>query len=550
MNQEQTLPAPGIHAVLPVEASSLISVCKRAMPELDLTLIQNDGQVIGTASEWTEEQIKAVLAAATTAETGESGSRIIEFNGQRLYPLNIGGQLAGVLVSRSSLPDAARFEEVLNRCLSLLLDQSGFASEQAESMRAAQTRARQLETIMEITRELSSTLDLEKLLALIMHSARDILRAGAGSLFLVDEATNDLVFRVITSDDSDLIGKHIPFGKGIVGQVASTGKPIIVRDVDDDSRPFRELDHSGFITVSLLAVPLRVPDRLIGVVELINKVDGTEFDDGDVAMLTTFAAQAAIAIENARLYKTTLENQRMEQELSLAYKVQASLIPQKTPHLPGWEFAAWWQPAREVSGDFYDFIGLDGQAGIVIADVSDKGMHAALFMALTRSTVRAASLTTHSPAESLTYANRLVCADSVGGMFVTLFYAQIDLADHKVTYVNCGHNPPMWYHKADNSIIPLKRTAVMMGFDDSMQCQQREIEMEPGDALILYTDGVTEAFNEQHEQFDDTRLEQVIRDSAGGSAQDMLTELQGAIKSFTGSTPQSDDVTVVIIRRL
>jgi len=422
--------------------------------------------------------------------------------------------------------------------------------DQNQLLHAAQVRANQLEIIMEITRELSLTLDLEKLLALIMNSAKDILNAGSGSLFLVDEATQDLVFRVVTSGESNLIGTHIPFGKGIVGQVASISKPLVVMNVANDDRFFGALEHSEFHTQSLLAVPLRVPDRLIGVVELINKVDGTDFSEEDSELLMTFAAQAAIAIENARLYQETLEKQRLEQELELAFKVQSSLIPRTTPVINGWDFAAWWQPAKEVSGDFYDFIHSDNRLGIVIADVSDKGMHAALFMALTRSILRASTIATQMPAENLTRANRLVCADSTGGMFVTLFSAQIDLKTNQLTYVNCGHNPPLWYQKEADTFVELRRTALMMGFDNEMECEQKDITLKSDDCLVLYTDGLTEAFNANREQFGKERLQSVIRSYTAASAGQMLGALLESLENHTVDVAQSDDITLVIIKRI
>jgi sigma-B regulation protein RsbU (phosphoserine phosphatase) len=241
----------------------------------------------------------------------------------------------------------------------------------------------------------------------------------------------------------------------------------------------------------------------------------------------------------------------LEQELQLAFRVQRSLMPRTTPDIPGWEFAAWWQPAREVSGDFYDFIiPSEGKHGLVIADVSDKGMHAALFMALTRSTLRAASTATGSPAESIACANRLITADSVGSMFVTLFYGEIDPATQSMTYVNCGHNPPIHYRPATHTLAELTRTGIVLGFDTAAPYQQQTFDTQPGDVLVLYTDGVTEAFNTERQLFGEERLVEIVRSEAGGSAANLIEKLQTALKDFTQETPQSDDITVVIGKRV
>lgn len=236
-------------------------------------------------------------------------------------------------------------------------------------------------------------------------------------------------------------------------------------------------------------------------------------------------------------------------ELEMAYQVQLQLIPLHTPEVPGWEFAASWQPAREVSGDYYDFIRKKDQLGVVIADVSGKGMPAALFMTLTRSVVRAKTTTALAPHASFTEANQLICADAARGMFVTLFYAEIDPRNHAFTYVNCGHNPPFWYRSESREIVELNPTSSVLGFNESMECRQQTFEAAPGDLLLLYTDGITEAFNEGEEQFGDDRVKKILMDFAQEPPGRVLAEIQNALQQFCGSSPQSDDRTIVIAKR-
>jgi sigma-B regulation protein RsbU (phosphoserine phosphatase) len=275
------------------------------------------------------------------------------------------------------------------------------------------------------------------------------------------------------------------------------------------------------------------------------------FTASDEKLLMALARQAAVAVDNTRLHNEMVTQERLKRELQLARDVQASLIPQSVPSVPNWDFAAYWRPAREVGGDFYDFIRREKkQMGLVIGDVSDKGMHAALFMALTRSTIRASSLAARLPSVGLTRANRLLCADSTGGMFVTLFYGQLDPVKNELTYVNAGHNPPLLYRAADRSLTELNRTGIMLGFDDRHEYGQLTVLLQPGDFVFCYTDGVTESVNAQNDQYGEERLVEILRGHSEASPDELLQALLKSVGAFTGDAPQFDDVTILIAKRL
>jgi serine phosphatase RsbU (regulator of sigma subunit) len=239
----------------------------------------------------------------------------------------------------------------------------------------------------------------------------------------------------------------------------------------------------------------------------------------------------------------------------MALGVQASLLPSETPQVPGWAFEARWQPARTVSGDYYDFIALDGgQLGLVIADVSDKGMPAAVFMALTRSTIRATVSQLASPAEAIAEANRLICADSADGMFVTLFYARLEPASGVLTYVNAGHNPPLLCRAGDRGgagvLEELRPTGMALGIVEDFPFEQRPLELQPGDSILLYTDGVPDASNEDQEQFGMERLRRVILEQGIAPVADMVSSLEYAIAELTGGATQFDDIAILAMKRL
>jgi len=242
----------------------------------------------------------------------------------------------------------------------------------------------------------------------------------------------------------------------------------------------------------------------------------------------------------------------LDRELQVARRLQTSLIPRDTPRIAGWDFVALWPPARIVRGDFYDFVPVHhvSRLGIVIADVSDKGMPAALFMAWARSTIRASITGACYPADCVTHANRVLCTDTENGMFVTMCYAQLNPATGELVYVNAGHNPPLLYRRDGWQLTELARTGMVLGVDDTHCYEQRTLQLDPGDFVVFYTDGVTEAANITGQEFGKERLRQVVLSQRGASAVDIIAALRRAIDEFVGSTPSFDDVTTVVVKRL
>jgi sigma-B regulation protein RsbU (phosphoserine phosphatase) len=302
---------------------------------------------------------------------------------------------------------------------------------------------------------------------------------------------------------------------------------------------------------SILCAPLRVQDKIIGAVYVDNRLQAGIFTREDLDLLSAIASSAAIAVENARLYQVAVEKGRMDRELEMARRVQSSLLPSHVPDFPGWEFAARWQPAHEVAGDYYDFAPCaNGATGLIIADVTDKGMAAALFMALTRSAIRANVCVAPSPAEGIAGANRLICAESTRGLFVTLFFGLLDPASGEITYVNAGHNPPLFYRAAEDDLTLLKATGMPLGIDTAANFSQRSIRMQPGDFLVLYTDGITEAFDEHETEFGMERLQRVVYDVRSSSVEEIQNSLLQTVNDFIENTAPADDITIMVVKRL
>ena len=249
------------------------------------------------------------------------------------------------------------------------------------------------------------------------------------------------------------------------------------------------------------------------------------------------------------LRRTTAEKERMSKELEIAKGIQQSFLPESTPEIEGIDLAAVNLPATEVGGDFYDFIPIaKDKWGLAIADVSGKGVPAALFMALSRTLIRASTARKPTVANAIRQANELIFEDSKSSMFVTLFYAIVDSKKMNLTYVNAGHNPPLLLRETSGEIILLKAKGIALGVIEDVELQEVEIGLRSGDIIVLYTDGVTEAINEKEEQFGQERLISVIRDNHTLPAQDIIARVQNEIMTFAGKQPQFDDITLMVLK--
>jgi serine phosphatase len=273
---------------------------------------------------------------------------------------------------------------------------------------------------------------------------------------------------------------------------------------------------------------------------------GDEFEDL-ARSFNTMAADLKAHIDE--LQRTTAEKERYAKELEIAKGIQQSFLPDEAPKIEGIELVAKNIPALEVGGDFYDFIPLaQDRWGLVIADVSGKGVPAALFMALSRTLIRASTLANADPATAIGHANQLICEDSKTSMFVTLFYAILDSRAMTLNYVNAGHNPPLLLKGTAADVVLLKAKGIALGVTDEVSLQSVRVDLRPGDVLVLYTDGVTEAINDHEEEFGEERLVKVITENRGESAATILDRILAAITAFAGDRPQHDDITLLILK--
>jgi sigma-B regulation protein RsbU (phosphoserine phosphatase) len=290
-----------------------------------------------------------------------------------------------------------------------------------------------------------------------------------------------------------------------------------------------------------------------------------------VVQIVTFVALPMIAINAVAVYifstiiqnllnerRMKLENEKLEfemakknAELQIAAEIQRNFLPETIPKTQGFDIAAKSIPAKEVGGDFFDVIPLpmsNTRTGIMIADVSGKGVPAALFMALSRIVVRVTAMWFKKPSEVISFANPIIANNSKTGMFVTLFYGVIDNESRTLTYVNAGHNPPLVLRKDTGEIEELNLTGVAVGALDDAEYTQEELQLSPGDVIVLYTDGITEAINDREEMYDVPQLIETIRKTGDSSSQEIVDEIIRSVFAFTGSQPQFDDITLMVVK--
>lgn len=416
---------------------------------------------------------------------------------------------------------------------------------------------RELNAILTVSRSITTAMDVDDMLVLIINEVVQAIDAERGAIYLLDAETKELYSRVLSVDSGGLSEIRLSPGQGLAGHVAATGEVLNIQNAYTDPRFQRSFDQlTGFTTRSILTVPMRNPQgEIMGVVQVVNK-EGGPFTDRDERLLSAIATQAAISIENARLYAQEIQQRLISQELATARMIQSSFLPQSVPPHTGWDIATQWYPIREVAGDFYDLYPLpDGRLAVVIADVSGKGVPAALFMALSVTVLRFAMSLNFAPSELMDRANQAIVANQASRMFTTAFVGYLDLDSGEFQYASAGHNPPVLYRAATGRCEYLVAEGVAMGLFESAEYTQRTITLAAGDILTLYTDGITEAINAQEQEFGEERLKEIVTQQADRSAQELAEQIINAAAAFaSGQTTSAvtgsfDDETLVVIKR-
>ncbi|MEM9955693.1 MAG: GAF domain-containing SpoIIE family protein phosphatase [Chloroflexota bacterium] len=405
-----------------------------------------------------------------------------------------------------------------------------------------------LVALYQVSTWINSTLDFDDALDNAMTAIMEVTKAQRGFLMSIDEDTGDMQVLVAQAKEGQKVEPE-EYSTTIVGEVVKTRKPLLTNNAQFDERfsAGQSIIMRGLRAI--LAAPMLVQDRLIGVVYVDTSMKAGVFRPDDLSLLQAVSGLAARAIENARLYAVALEKGRLEHELSMAHDIQQNLLPPSMPASPKYDIAPYWEAAREVAGDFYDAFTLeDGSIGTVMADVSDKGAPAALFMAVARTLLRSHAHAGMTPIETMSRTNDLLLQDAENsGMFVTMYYSRFDASGYS-QHVNGGHNPPILYKHSTGEVNLLPIGGRALGWFPNNPFKELTINLDPGDAIVYYTDGLTEAENPRAEPYGEERLMSVVAQIGDKTSAELMDMILDDVEKFAEGNPPFDDMTMLVVR--
>jgi phosphoserine phosphatase len=406
-----------------------------------------------------------------------------------------------------------------------------------------------LEKILDITRSLAAPFDLPAMLARVIDAGREVLAADRGTVFLYDSAADELYVKSATGLES----ARFPADRGIAGECARTKRVVNVADAYADPRFNPEIDRkTGYRTRCLLTVPLvGFDDSLVGVLQLLNKVDGV-FTDADARIATALGAQCAVALQRARMLEERVAREKMERELAIARDVQMRALPQEMPQVPGYDIAGFSRPANETGGDTYDVVPLaSDRLCLLLGDATGHGIGPALCATQMRGMLRMAMRLDADLDATFKQINEQLCSDMLDNRFVTAFLGILDTRRHEVAYHSGGQGPLLHFHASDGRLEWLGTTTPPLGLFTGLPLgPQGRLHLEPGDVLALLTDGIYERADGEDRCFGEERVGALVREHSRESASRLVEIVLEGAEQFAGGVAQQDDVTLLVLKRL
>jgi sigma-B regulation protein RsbU (phosphoserine phosphatase) len=413
---------------------------------------------------------------------------------------------------------------------------------------------------------ITARIDLPRVMEIIISSAVRNIGADAGAILMVDEYLDVLQVRATygiyppllpvaeiakvrtTSLKRSFLETPIPIGKTVLGEAVSAGTAIMIRDCREDPRMAENTRDDILFVSSLIAIPLVVGDRILGVISALKRAEHQHFTDLDFQHLKTFADYASITIDNLYTYLEVLEKRQMEREIDIAAQIQQRLLPSQLPRLSSGSLAVHSLPARGVSGDYYDVLPLDGnRVALVICDVAGKGIPAAMVMVMIRSIVHLFVGPSRDAAAMLTGINQGITGRIDIDHFATIGILVYDQARREVQYANAAHLPLLVFRRRTGTLHRLDAEGLPIGVERGACYEQKRFTVEPGDCLVLCTDGVLEAMNTEGRQYSLGRLKIVIERAADGGAEKLVQAIREDVARHVGSARQHDDQTLLAL---
>ncbi len=468
------------------------------------------------------------------------------FHFMAAYPLIEDSRAFGVLlIARAGAPSRQLLG--LFRLYSRL---ASVALRNADLFSSAQETLNKLRFLVEASKALNSTLDLGELLGRILEVAKTQTGAERGTLFLVDEKTREIWSLIAHGLEKEEI--RLPLGRGIAGHVAETGEIVNIPDAYADTRFDPEIDkRTGFLTRNILCLPIRnKTGKIIAALQLLNKSAG-RFNEEDSDFLLALSGHMALGLENAQLHRDLLEKERLEKEMALARGIQRSLLPETAPLVPGFEIALMNEPCFAVGGDYYDFLTMGPHTLlVVIADVEGKGISSAMIMSNLQATLRAMVLHIHSLNDIVESVNRMILEDTRGEKYMTMFLGLIDTRRKSIHYINCGHVPPFVLCPSQNEPIELTEGGMVVGLFDGVQYDRGHAKLQPGDVVVMCTDGITESMDAEDNEYGSENLLACVRQHAERPAPEIVAAASADVARFSRDGTHLDDKVLIAIKVL
>ena len=413
-----------------------------------------------------------------------------------------------------------------------------------------QQRLDYFHSLVEASKRINSSLELDELLESIINIAVEKTHAEAGTIYLIDSAKGEIWSKI--SATGKKIEIRLKMGQGIAGHVAQMGETININSAHSHPNFECHFDtHTGFITKSMLCMPMKnVHSKTIGVFQIMNSKHD-RFSSFDEDFIDGLSSHASIAIEKAELYAQALEKKAMEHEMELAGKIQTALLPKLIPQINGFDLYAKSIPAKFVGGDYFDFILTDQNIlRFCIADVCGKGVPAALLMASLRTAVHISA--TNNTADSIIIfakeINRVIFDSTPSSSFITFFYGELEIQTGKILFVNAGHNPPVLIEKESN-LKEINKHNLALGLKKDAVFDVGELYLYENEIFCLFTDGITEAMNLKEEHYGENRFYNTLAEKTAKSAREMFNFIFDDIDKFQNTSEQYDDITMMIIKR-
>ena len=411
-------------------------------------------------------------------------------------------------------------------------------------------KVRDFQHLLDVAKAMTRIRDLDELLLYIRETAMDIADADRCTIFLVDYKTNELSARF---SDQEMKEIRFPLGVGVAGQAAITNTCINIPDAYADERFNPEVDRkTRYRTRSLLTVPLaNYEDKIIGVIQIVNKKHGRAFTEYDEAVLAALGSNAAIAIETAQLLEHYIEKQQIEAELNIAKSIQEGLLPLKPPQVEGYDIFGFSQSADETGGDYFDYFFLpDGRLCSLVGDVSGHGIGAALLMTSARAYLKGITQREYHIDKIVAELNSLLERDCSDEKFMTMYIQALDLKTNKFEYISAGHDQPLYWRARDKAFFELPPTGIPLGIMHNIKFKSSEMfSFEKGDYIFISSDGIREAPNAELERFGKKRLNTTLGANAHLDAKERGLAVINNVEKFTAGYPQADDWTMVIMER-